>query len=445
MEHPRTVLVIGKTPVGRRVCGLLQESGLNTLHLDEPSDAELREALTPDVDGIAVLLHDDIKALRYSLAAHHIRPSARLFAAMFDRTAREQLRGHVPDSVVLSPAAISVPSLVAAAIHPEAAAIRRRGTQDESRWVSVTPTNDDNNDVTITDYFTPEGVKRYGRLGRLSGQLRAYDAGTKVLLTGIIGLISIIILDTIVGLQHAHFLRALYDATRTTATISAPALSDDEPWVLVWATIAALSVLTFTAMFAAGIVNYLLSGRHVALLGRRVAPRFGHVIVAGMGQVGLRLAEELRALGVAVIGIEVKPDARTLQLARAGSIPVIVGDAASRSTLKAARVEEAEALIAAGSAEWDNIAVAVSSLAIAPNTRLVIRAGTGDAIAETRSLFAIGAVVDVNGLTASFVTSAMTGLEPYSVVSSGEADLAVDSSGRVAQVLSADTDRCECS
>ena len=160
---------------------------------------------------------------------------------------------------------------------------------------------------------------------------------------------------------------------------------------------------------------------------------------------GLRLAEELRALGVAVIGIEVKPDARTLQLARAGSIPVIVGDAASRATLKAARVEEAEALIAAGSAEWDNIAVAVSSLAIAPNTRLVIRAGTGDAIAETRSLFAIGAVVDVNGLTASFVTSAMTGLEPYSVVSSGEADLAVDSSGRVAQVLSADPDRSECS
>ena len=435
MANPRSVLVVSNTPVGRRVCELLEMSGLGTIHLEEPSDAELREALTPEIQGVAVLLHDDVKVLRYSLAAHHIRPSARLFAAMFDRTAREQLRGHVPDSVVLSPAAISVPSLVAAAIHPEAAAIRRRGTQDENRWVSVTATDD--NDVTVTDYFAPEGLKRYGRLGRLSGQLRAYDAGTKVLLTGIIGLISVIVLDTIVGLQHAHLLRALYDATRTTATISAPALSDDEPWVLVWATVAALSVLTFTAMFAAGIVNYLLSGRHVALFGRRVAPRFGHVIVAGMGQVGLRLAEELRALGVAVIGIEVKPDARTLQLARAGGIPVIVGDAASRSTLKAARVEEAEALIAAGSAEWDNIAVAVSSLAIAPNTRLVIRAGTGDAIAETQSLFAIGAVVDVNGLTASFVTSAMTGLEPYLIVSSGAVDLAVDSLGRVTRRLGA--------
>ena len=105
------VLVIGQTSVGRRVCGLLSASGLATTHLDEPTDAELRAALTSDVDGIAVMLHDDIKALRYSLAAHHIRPAARLFVAMFDRTAREQLRTAVPTSVVLSPAAISVRSM----------------------------------------------------------------------------------------------------------------------------------------------------------------------------------------------------------------------------------------------------------------------------------------------------------------------------------------------
>ncbi|MED5346002.1 MAG: portal protein, partial [Actinomycetota bacterium] len=119
MVNSPSVLVVSNTPVGRRVCELLEMSGLGTIHLEEPSDAELREALTREIEGIAVLLHDDVKVLRYSLAAHHIQPSARLFATMFDRTAREQLRGHVPNSVVLSPAAISVPSLVAAAIHPE--------------------------------------------------------------------------------------------------------------------------------------------------------------------------------------------------------------------------------------------------------------------------------------------------------------------------------------
>lgn len=327
------ILVIGQTSVGRRVCGLLRESGLTTNHLDLPTDAELRAALTPDVDGIAVMLHDDIKALRYSLAAHHIRPSARLFVAMFDRTAREQLRTAVPTAVVLSPAAISVPSLVAAAIDPRTAAIRRKDTQEEARWVSLTPAGDHTN---VAAYSTPDAIRRPGRIGRLTGQLRAYDAGTKVLLTGVFGLITVIALDTIVGLQHANFLRAMYDATRTTATISAPALPD-EPWILIFATFAALAVLAFTAMFAAGLVNYLISGRHVALIGRRVAPRSGHVVVVGMGQVGLRLAEELQALGVAVLGIEVNATSRSLQIARAKRIPVIVGDAASRATLKAAR------------------------------------------------------------------------------------------------------------
>lgn len=434
------ILVIGQTSVGRRVCGLLRESGLTTNHLDLPTDAELRAALTPDVDGIAVMLHDDIKALRYSLAAHHIRPSARLFVAMFDRTAREQLRTAVPTAVVLSPAAISVPSLVAAAIDPRTAAIRRKDTQEEARWVSLTPAGDHTN---VAAYSTPDAIRRPGRIGRLTGQLRAYDAGTKVLLTGVFGLITVIALDTIVGLQHANFLRAMYDATRTTATISAPALPD-EPWILIFATFAALAVLAFTAMFAAGLVNYLISGRHVALIGRRVAPRSGHVVVVGMGQVGLRLAEELQALGVAVLGIEVNATSRSLQIARAKRIPVIVGDAASRATLKAARVDHAYAVVAAGSAEWDNIAVAVSSLATAPDTRLVIRAGTGDAMDETRSLFHIGAVVDVNGLTASFVTSAMTGPAPYAVIAAGDADLAIDESGDILNRLAPGTTRCEC-
>lgn len=434
------IVVIGQTSVGRRVCGLLRSSGHETTHLNEPTDIELQSALTSDVDGIAVMLHDDIKVLRYSLAAHHIRPSARLFVAMFDRTAREQLRNAVPNSVVLSPAAISVPSLVAAAIDPRVAAIRRLETQDQARWVSLKPAGDC---VSVADYSTPEVIRRPGRLGKLTGQLRPYDAGTRVLLTGVFGLITIIALDTIVGLTHANFLRALYDATRTTATISAPELPD-KPWILIWATFAALAVLAFTAMFAAGLVNYLLSGRHVALMGRRVAPRSGHVVVVGMGQVGLRLAEELQALGVAVLGIEVNAGARSLQIARTRRIPVIVGDAASRTTLKAARVGRAQALVAAGSAEMDNIAVAVSSLAVAPDTRLVLRAGTGDAMEETRSLFHIGAVVDVNGLTASFVTSAMTGTAPYAVISAEDADLAVDASGDVLNRLSPSTTRCDC-
>ena len=110
------IVVIGHTDVGRRACALLASRGIRTLHLDDPTDADLREALSGEVAGVAVLLHDDMRALRYSLVVEHVRPGIRLFVAMFDGTARAQLERAVPNCVVLSPAAIAVPSMVAAAI-----------------------------------------------------------------------------------------------------------------------------------------------------------------------------------------------------------------------------------------------------------------------------------------------------------------------------------------
>ena len=258
-----------------------------------------------------------------------------------------------------------------------------------------------------------------GLIGRLRGQLHPYDSGSSVLLGGAFGLLAIIAIDTIVGLSHGSFIRALYDATRTTATISAPQL-DDSPILLIWATIAALLVMGFTAAFAAGIVHHLLSGRHVALFGRRVIPRAGHVIIVGMGQVGIRLAQELRALGVAVLGIERFPDASGLGLARDLGIPVIIGDATSRRVLRRAAISESIALVAAGSEERDSIAVALAATAVTPGLQVVLRAGADDAIDETKSLFPIGPVVDVNGLTAAFVARALLGEQPYSVIPDGD-------------------------
>ncbi|MCF8542852.1 MAG: NAD-binding protein, partial [Candidatus Nanopelagicales bacterium] len=376
-------------------------------------------ALHSGVTGVAVLLHDDIRALRYSLVIEHLRPSIRLFVAIFDRTVRKQLEAHVPNCVVLSPASISVPSIAAAAIAPQHGAIRRRGTSSEDSWVTIDIPAPGSDEARVTAYSVPARTRMRGLIGRLRGQLHPYDSGSSVLLGGAFGLLAIIAIDTIVGLSHGSLIRSLYDATRTTATISAPQLAEN-PMELIWATIAALLVMGFTAAFAAGIVHHLLSGRHVALFGRRVIPRAGHVIIVGMGQVGIRLAQELRALGVAVLGIERFPDASGLGLARDLGIPVIIGDATSRRVLRRAAISEAIALVAAGSEERDSIAVALAATAVTPGLQVVLRAGADDAIDETKSLFPIGPVVDVNGLTAAFVARALLGEQPYSVVPDGD-------------------------
>lgn len=405
------VVVIGAADVGRRSCALLAEQGVRTVHLDDPTDADLREALDDDIAGVAVLLHDDIRALRYSLVVEHLRPGIRLFVAMFDGTARAQLEKSVPNCVVLSPAAIAVPSMVAAAIASDHAAIRRRTTSINEEWVSV-DAGAPGQPAKVASYAVPARLRRRGLIGVLRGQLRPYDSGSTVLIGGALGLLLVIVVDMLIGLRHETFTRALYDAARTTATIAAPELPD-QPGILIWGTLAALLVMGFTAAFAAGIVHHLISGRHTALVGRRVIPRSGHVVIAGMGQVGLRLAQELRSLGVSVLGIEVDRDARGLALARDMGIPVIIGDAASRRVMRRASVTKAIAIVAAASEERDNIAVAVSAQAVAPELTVVLRAGSDDAIDETRSLFHIGSVIDVNGLTSAIVAVAMVGPTPY--------------------------------
>jgi len=438
------VVVIGHTDVGRRACALLQDAGTSTIHLDDPSDAELRAALHAGVTGVAVLLHDDIRALRYSLVIEHMRPGIRLFVALFDRTVRKQLETNVPNCVVLSPASISVPSIVAAAIAPEHDAIRRRGSSLEAQWVAIdTPSGDGGDLARVEPFTTPSGLRFRGLFGRIRGQLHAYDSGSAVLLGGAFGLLLIIAIDTLVGLQHNSLLRALYDATRTTATISAPDLQDHTA-ELVWATIAALLVMGFTAAFAAGIVHHLLSGRHVALFGRRVIPHGGHVIVVGMGQVGIRLAQELRALGVAVLGIERFPHASGLGLARDLNIPVIIGDATSRRVLKRAGINNAVALVAAGSEERDSIAVALAATAVRPGLQVVLRAGADDAIDETRSLFPIGPVIDVNGLTAAFVARSLLGGQPYAVVPEGDRVVCLMDPGSAPVTQRSVSARCAC-
>jgi voltage-gated potassium channel Kch len=145
------------------------------------------------------------------------------------------------------------------------------------------------------------------------------------------------------------------------------------------------------------------------------------------------------------VGIERFPTARGLPLARDLGIPVLIGDAASRRTLARAGLARAAALVAAGSEERDNIAVAISAAAGSPSLPVVIRAGADDAIDETRSLFHIGPVADVNGLTATFVTRSMLGTAPYAVVPDGDQIVCVDAAGTVREVMPGNPERCTCS
>jgi Trk K+ transport system NAD-binding subunit len=175
-----------------------------------------------------------------------------------------------------------------------------------------------------------------------------------------------------------------------------------------------------TAMVTAGFVDRILSPRLVGLIGPRVLPRSGHVIVIGLGQVGLRLCRELVDLGIDVVGVERNPAAPNLRLVRALRIPaVVVGHGEDRRLLHRLGAHRARAVAVVGSDDLDNIAAAIAAQAAAPDTRIVLRAGEHATFAETRTLLPLGIVRNVALISAAYVVARLTGQRPTSVAANG--------------------------
>ncbi|MET8677567.1 NAD(P)-binding protein [Streptomyces sp. NPDC004647] len=421
--------------MARRVCGSLQSAGHAVRHLTQPTDEDLRRALDREVAGVAILL-GDVESLRYALAVEHIRPHVPLVVTIFDRTVAEQLVRVVPNCRVTSPADVVAPTFLAACVEPELLALTRTSSGHvAARW--------EEGGVRLAPYRPRRSMRFRAWMGRIRGQLRPHDGSSRIMLTGLAGLLGVLLSDWawLVTLHHRPPVEALFEATRTVSTVGPASVHGPDTGYLVFSVIAMLLTLVFTAVFTAGMVDRLLAPRSVGIVGSRTLPRADHVIVVGLGQVGLRLCTQLQALGIGVVAVERDPAAPKLRLARALGVPVVVADAQDRFVLRKLGLHKAKAMAAVASDDLDNIAVSVAALAVAPELRVVMRAGDHEAIAETRSLFKIGLVHDLNSLSAAYTSASLCGLRPIGVLAHGKRLLVEHADGRFSPWPHAD--RCD--
>ncbi|MFE5707363.1 NAD-binding protein [Rhodococcus koreensis] len=414
-------LVIGDTNVARRVTAALTHRHHRVEHLVAPNDDELRAALMDEPRGVAVLAHDDVTALRYALATAHLRDEVPLVVTIFDRTVADQLSILLPQCEVTSPADLAAPTLAGPCIEQGLlAAGRSHHGRTEVRSAGG----------KLHRTHRPLGGRTRWRTGlsHVTGLLRTPDNGTRMLLAGLVGLNLVLLADVawLIFGQHHEPIEALQEAVRVVTTVGPAAESGGHPLYGVAASVAMLFTILFTAMFTAGFVDRLLGPRLVGLVGPRVLPRSGHMIVVGLGQVGLRLCRELVALGVPVVGVERDPQAENLRLVRALRIPAVVGHGGDIGLLGKLGAHRARAIAAVGSDDLDNIAVAIAAQGVSPQSRLIIRAGGHQTIAETKSLLRLGVVRDVASLSAVFVVATLLGERPYSVVAD-DADVYIES------------------
>lgn len=420
-------LLIGASNVARHVGATLLSMGHRTVTLAAPDDTTLDEALRDDYDGIAVVTHDDVLALRYALMAARAQPTTPLIVTVFDHTIASRLRAVLPQSCVTSPADLAAPILAGAAIADDLLAVHRAA---DGEAVAVRASVGGPESGAFTPIRRP--LLRSVAVAS-SGLLRTPDTGTRMLVWGLTGVSLIIAADflwLVLG-KHYPMDTAILDAVKVVTTVG-PAPDAHGGYALVSAAAMLLTVL-LTAMMTAGLIDRILGPRLVGLVGSRVLPHSDHVIVVGLGQVGLRLCRELTALGVDVVGVERNPNAPGLRLARALSIPaVVVGHGEDRRLLERLGARRARAVAVVGSDDLDNIATAIVAQTVAPSVRVVLRAGEHSTLSDTGSLLPLGVVRDVSAVAAAFVVAWMTGKRPRSVASDGDSVWVEDGDGEFA-------------
>ena len=365
------MLVLGEAGgLGVALMRRLEQGGVAAEAAMSLSDSETAAVLAERRWGaVAVVTRDDVLALRLTLLSAHLRPDLPLWVTMFDRTITRELHHVAPAVHVISP------SEVAAA------------------------------DMAEQCIALAGPVASRGRNG-----IRLVDDALRLLVRAGAGLLLALFVEAVISMiaLHEGVVDALYFSTRSVATVAGtPGAAGGDIWFKAISALDTLAALLLVAVFTAALVRRLSRQRLTTLLGSRAAPARRHVLLIGFGQIGFRLAQELRRRGVAVLGIERDPEAPCVRLARAAGIPVAIGRGDDREVLERAGIRRCAAVAAVTSTDLVNVAVGLAASDLAPGTPLVLRLGDGEVAAETDSLLHLGRICDAHKIAAETVASEM--------------------------------------
>ncbi|HKS99124.1 MAG TPA: NAD-binding protein, partial [Rugosimonospora sp.] len=169
----------------------------------------------------------------------------------------------------------------------------------------------------------------------------------------------------------------------------------------------ALAGVAVVPVVTAAVVEAVVNARLALALGRLRRPVAEHVVVVGLGNVGTRVIQQLRALGVPVVAIDKAETARGAQLARDLDIPLVIGDAGREETLREASVHTARALVVLSTDDVVNLEAALHARGVNPDIRVILRLFDGDFAERARRAFGITDSNSVSFLAAPAFASAM--------------------------------------
>ena len=158
--------------------------------------------------------------------------------------------------------------------------------------------------------------------------------------------------------HRISLLDAVYFTVETVTTVGYGDYSfrDEPSWLVVFAILLMMTGALFVAVFFALVTNMLVSRRIEESLGlQKIVALRGHVLVIGLGTIGLRVVRQLHDAGREVAVIEKDEHNRHLRQIRALRVPVMIADATLPEVLASARLAAASAVAVLTSDDLANL------------------------------------------------------------------------------------------
>jgi Trk K+ transport system NAD-binding subunit len=227
-------------------------------------------------------------------------------------------------------------------------------------------------------------------------------------------------------------LDAVYFTVETVTTVGYGdyTFRGEPAWLVVFAIGLMLSGALFVAVFFALVTNVLVSRRIEESFGRqKITGLHGHVLVVGLGTVGLRVVRQLHAAGREVVVVEMSERNRHLGQVRAIGVPVVIADATLPEVLSSVRLAAASAIAVLTS---DDLANLETGLAVRDQlgarwetVPVVLRIFDPQLAHSLKETFGFGNVRSTAALAAPWFVGAALGLDVLSTFYAGDEPLLV--------------------
>ncbi|HEY0500772.1 MAG TPA: NAD-binding protein [Kutzneria sp.] len=411
---------------------IAQLSRVKVIEAADPDNAAFQAAKLSTARALALLGSDDAGNIHAALLAQDINPDLRLVLRQFNMSLGHRVRTLFADCAVLSDAAMAAPSFVAAALGREGPThirvsgrtlyVVRRDEVDASRIIcGLADTTDQTNaDLLPVDEHASDLVLAFTngpaleravsrRRGRVLAAVRRNFGSVLNRKVGVAAL-SLFVLLAIGTTMFAMFggytwWNAIYETALDVAGAAQPL--DSLPVInkitQVMVTIVGISIIPIITAVALDAVV----GARLAAAGGPQGPFRDHVVVIGLGQVGVRVVAQLHDLGVPVVCIDRNENARGIPLAKRLGLPVIIGDASRDDTLRAAYIGTSRALVTLSSHDVVNLEAALTAKAIRDDLLVVLRLFDNDFARLVERRFGINVSRSVSFLAAPAFAAAM--------------------------------------